>query len=215
MPERAYVVQVRAVLQPPWLHGAPWERANIRTFASQVGLRGRSRLSTAGLAEALCAHAASVPPDRAGRSLPSSRLRQPWAQWWREALLHRAHPDHFPSPTSAGFVELDLHPQQPVYWLPSPSPTVIERRLAVNTLRGLLPSGALDDAIRARTRRSWNQIIPQAMLWELAISHIRARSFKLRMMLPAEYTDGLEPENEHALSLSLRCEPRAAHRMGQ
>lgn len=203
MGEREYAVRIVRVEIPLTLVGAPWERAQVRRVAQQVALPGRSRLGTAALSDALTAWAAAHPPPDAARALPVSRLRHPWARWWRGALLHAAHPAAFPPPTDGAYVELDLAHTAPADWLPSPIPTMTERRLAANALRMLLPAGSLAAEIARRQRPGWNQVIPQAVLWELAVSHIRRRSFKLRLMLPARHAAGLPAGSQHTVPLSL------------
>lgn len=186
------------------LVGAPWEQTRLRELAKELHQPALRRLAPEALNLALRQRAAAVPPDRAERSIPASRLRHPWMQWWRKVLLHRAHPRHFPLPADGAFVEIAFASTQEDCWMPPPFVFTQERRFIVSALQEMLPDGELDIEIKRRLAQpSWNQIIPREMLWELHPSHIRKRSFRMRLMLPAHYVEGLKPEETFTVSPQL------------
>ncbi|MCB9549979.1 MAG: hypothetical protein H6706_29575 [Myxococcales bacterium] len=198
-----YDVHVTALQRPATdLGGAPWEKAKLRDFAFSLGMTGTSKLTPAAVADAMTARAAALPAATAARGVSYPRMKDPWDAWWRDALLHRAHPDDHPAPATGACLHLTLRPHTADAFRPSALDLAENRRFAIDVLRALTPPGPLHAEIARRLEDPrWNQVIPRDLLWACAATHVRAPRFHLHLMVPTAFAAWLTEGEARVVTL--------------
>ncbi|MEL6348759.1 MAG: hypothetical protein AAFV53_36985 [Myxococcota bacterium] len=191
---------IRAEVLTELIH-APWEAQRLRSVRKALGATP----------DAIVARVRALPPEKAARAIPASRLKTPWAQWFRRVLLHRAHPTRYPPPDTGGYLEIKFRASQKGMWMPHPLVYQQEKRFIIAAIASMRPNGPLSVEIQQRLRRpDWNQVIPRALLWELHPSHIRSATFRMRLMMPAGHIADLSPARAYAIPQQLFFERQTA-----